>query len=49
MTGQTWFASGKENFHVNAETVSFIMDQFFNSIQIRTEPKPGKKVYKAEG
>jgi hypothetical protein len=30
MTGQTMFTTGKENFHVNAETVSFIMEQFFN-------------------
>ena len=30
MTGQTLFANGKENFHVNAETVSFIMEQFFS-------------------
>ncbi|MEW6673850.1 MAG: GSCFA domain-containing protein [Thermodesulfobacteriota bacterium] len=30
MTGRTMFATGKENFHVNAETVSFIMEQFFN-------------------
>lgn len=30
LTGQTLFATGKENFHVNAETVGFIMAQFFN-------------------
>jgi len=30
MTGRTVFATGNENFHVNAETVGFIMEQFFN-------------------
>jgi hypothetical protein len=28
--GQSMFATGKENFHVNIETVNFIMEQFFN-------------------
>lgn len=27
--GKTYFAKGKENFHVNQDTVNFIMDQFF--------------------
>jgi len=26
---QTYFSEGKENFHVNKDTVNFIMDQFF--------------------
>lgn len=26
--GRTYFASGRENFHVNRETICFIMDQF---------------------
>jgi len=30
MIGQPLFAAGKENFHVNTETVDFIMQQFFN-------------------
>ncbi|MFC1816628.1 GSCFA domain-containing protein [Thermodesulfobacteriota bacterium] len=30
LTGQSLFAKGKENFHVNPETVNFIMEQFFN-------------------
>lgn len=30
LTGRSWFATGKENFHVNSETVDFIMEQFFN-------------------
>ena len=29
LMGQSWFTEGKENFHVNKETVRFIMDQFF--------------------
>jgi len=27
--GKTWLSEGKENFHVNRETVLFIMDHFF--------------------
>jgi len=27
--GRTWLSEGKENFHVNRETVRFIMDHFF--------------------
>jgi hypothetical protein len=27
--GRTWLSEGKENFHVNRETVRFIMEQFF--------------------
>jgi hypothetical protein len=30
MMGQSIFTDGKENFHVNAETVAFIMEQFFH-------------------
>jgi hypothetical protein len=30
LAGRSWFTTGKENFHVNAETVDFIMEQFFN-------------------
>jgi len=30
MMGQSIFTDGKENFHVNAKTVAFIMEQFFN-------------------
>ncbi len=29
MTGQSLFADGRENFHVNKDTVKFIMKQFF--------------------
>ena len=29
LMGRTYLARGKENFHVNRETVTFIMDQFF--------------------
>jgi hypothetical protein len=29
LMAQTYFSQGKENFHVNKDTVSFIMDQFF--------------------
>jgi len=29
LMGQTYFAEGKENFHVNRDTVTFIMKQFF--------------------
>jgi len=29
MMAQTYFSEGKENFHVNKDTVNFIMDQFF--------------------
>jgi hypothetical protein len=29
LMGQTYFAAGKENFHVNRETVAFIMKQFY--------------------
>ena len=29
LMGRTYFAEGKENFHVNKETVKFIMQQFF--------------------
>jgi len=29
MMGESYFASGKENFHVNQDTVSFIMSHFF--------------------
>jgi hypothetical protein len=29
MIGQSLFAEGKENFHVNKDTVAFIMEQFF--------------------
>jgi len=28
--GKTWLSDGKENFHVNKETVRFIMDHFFS-------------------
>ena len=28
--GRTWLADGKENFHVNKQTVRFIMRNFFN-------------------
>jgi len=28
--GNTWLSDGKENFHVNKETVRFIMDHFFS-------------------
>ncbi|MFZ5571438.1 MAG: GSCFA domain-containing protein [Thermodesulfobacteriota bacterium] len=29
LLGRSYFAQGKENFHVNRETVAFIMDHFF--------------------
>jgi len=29
LMAQTYFSDGKENFHVNADTVGFIMDHFF--------------------
>jgi hypothetical protein len=31
MTGQSIFAEGRENFHVNTDTVEFIMSEFFAS------------------
>jgi hypothetical protein len=30
LTGRTYFAEGRENFHVNKRTVKFIMNHFFN-------------------
>ena len=30
LLGRTWFADGKENFHVDKQTVKFIMRNFFN-------------------
>jgi hypothetical protein len=27
---RTWFSEGKENFHVNKQTIKFIMRNFFN-------------------
>ncbi len=30
LMGRTWFADGKENFHVDKQTVKFIMRNFFN-------------------
>lgn len=29
LVGRTWFAAGRENFHVNKATVKFIMNHFF--------------------
>jgi hypothetical protein len=29
LTGRTYFADGRENFHVNKRTVKFIMNHFF--------------------
>jgi hypothetical protein len=36
MTGHSVFAEGRENFHVNTETVEFIMNQFFEAFCRRT-------------
>ncbi|MGB8427286.1 MAG: GSCFA domain-containing protein [Desulfobacterales bacterium] len=30
LMGRSWFSDGKENFHVNKQTVKFIMHQFFS-------------------
>ena len=42
LMGRTYFAKGKENFHVNRETVVFIMKQFFRFYTagqvLRTKP-----------
>jgi hypothetical protein len=29
LVGKTFFAEGRENFHVNKQTVKFIMNHFF--------------------
>jgi hypothetical protein len=34
--GQTMFAEGKENFHVNKATVKFIMSQFLRYYDLST-------------
>ncbi len=38
MMGQSIYADGKENFHVNSETVHFIMDHFFKFYASRPSP-----------
>jgi hypothetical protein len=38
LLNQSYFAEGKENFHVNRRTVDFIMDHFFNFFSRNSEP-----------